>query len=157
MKKDDVAGVLQALATGDKSRSETARLRDVIGEVEAALAAGVSRAAILEALHGQGFTMTLKGFESALYRIRKARAKQPQPAPAMAPAATSAASGSATVDCAIQSQPIQPPHQGEQAEPELAGLDEKQRREKLADKFIGKETEKKNSLADRLLNKGANK
>ena len=104
MKKDDVAGVLQALATGDKSRSETARLRDVIGEVEAALAAGVSRAAILEALHGQGFTMTLKGFESALYRIRKARAKQPQPAPAMAPAATSAASGSATVDCAIQNQ-----------------------------------------------------
>lgn len=141
MKKDDVAGVLQALATGDKSRSETARLRDVIGEVEAALAAGVSRAAILEALHGQGFTMTLKGFESALYRIRKARAKQSQPAPAMAPAATPAASGSAAagtaLDCAIQSQPTQPPHQGEQAEPEdLASLDKKQRREKLADQFI---------------------
>lgn len=73
MQTNSVADVLRALATGDKARSETARLRDVVDEVEAALAAGVSRAAILEALHGQGFTMTLKSFESALYRIRKQR------------------------------------------------------------------------------------
>lgn len=75
MTKDSVADVLRALATGDKSRSETARLRDIVDEVEAALAAGVSRAAVLEALNAQGFTMTLKSFESALYRIRKKRAK----------------------------------------------------------------------------------
>ncbi|EFB0286295.1 hypothetical protein HGB69_004444 [Salmonella enterica] len=73
MTKTSVADVLRELAKGDKSRSETARLRDVIDEVEAALAAGVSRSAVLEALHGQGFTMTLKSFESALYRIRKQR------------------------------------------------------------------------------------
>lgn len=77
MTKDSVADVLRALATGDKSRSETARLRDIVDEVEAALSAGVSRAAVLEALNGQGFTMTLKSFESALYRIRK---KRTQPA-----------------------------------------------------------------------------
>ena len=47
------------------------RLRDVVAEVETAIAVGVSRAAILEALHEHGFTMTLKSFESALYRIRK--------------------------------------------------------------------------------------
>lgn len=73
MTKTSVADVLRELAKGDESRSETARLRDVIDEVEAALAAGVSRSAVLEALHGQGFTMTLKSFESALYRIRKQR------------------------------------------------------------------------------------
>ncbi|HHU9433225.1 TPA: hypothetical protein ACUK7H_004914 [Escherichia coli] len=88
MTKTSVADVLRELAKGDKSRSETARLRDVIDEVEAALAAGVSRSAVLEALHGQGFTMTLKSFESALYRIRKQRGQgaagvpaAPAPAP----------------------------------------------------------------------------
>ena len=66
-----VADALRTLARGNKARSETARLRDVIAEVEAAIASGVSRAATLEALHEHGFTMTLKSFESALYRIRK--------------------------------------------------------------------------------------
>lgn len=80
MTKDSVADVLRALATGDKSRSETARLRDIVDEVEAALAAGVSRAAVLQALNDQGFTMTLKSFESALYRIRKKRIQPAKPA-----------------------------------------------------------------------------
>jgi hypothetical protein len=82
MTKTSVADVLRELAKGDKSRSETARLRDVIDEVEAALDAGVSRSAVLEALHGQGFTMTLKSFESALYRIRKQRVKDTAGTPA---------------------------------------------------------------------------
>ena len=77
MTKDSVADVLRALATGNKSRSETARLRDLVDEVEATLAAGVSRAAVLGALNDQGFTMTLKSFESALYRIRKKRIQPP--------------------------------------------------------------------------------
>ncbi|CAD7742101.1 MULTISPECIES: hypothetical protein [Gammaproteobacteria] len=85
MTKTSVADVLRELAKGDKSRSETARLRDVIDEVEAAIAAGVSRSAVLEALHGQGFTMTLKSFESALYRIRKQRGQGETGAP-IAPA-----------------------------------------------------------------------
>ena len=80
MTNNSVADVLRALATGDKSRSETARLRDIVDEVEAALAAGVSRAAVLEALNDQGFTMTLKSFESALYRIRKKRTQPAKPA-----------------------------------------------------------------------------
>ncbi|EHD6004934.1 hypothetical protein JQY81_004724 [Salmonella enterica] len=83
MTKTSVADVLRELAKGDKSRSETARLRDVIDEVEAALAAGVSRSAVLDALHGQGFTMTLKSFESALYRIRKQRGQGTAGTPAV--------------------------------------------------------------------------
>lgn len=73
MTKISVADVLRELAKGATNRSETARLNDVINEVEAALAAGVHRSAVLQALHGQGFTMTLKSFESALYRMRKKR------------------------------------------------------------------------------------
>lgn len=80
MTKDTVADVLRTLANDDKSRSETARLRSVVDEVEVALAAGVSRAAILQALNNQGFTMTPKSFESALYRIRKKRVQSAKPA-----------------------------------------------------------------------------
>lgn len=85
MTKTSVADVLRELAKGEKSRSETARLRDVIDEVEAAIAAGVSRSAVLEALHGQGFTMTLKSFESALYRIRRQRGQGAAAAPTAPP------------------------------------------------------------------------
>ena len=89
MQKDTVTKTLRSLAEGDRSRSETARLRDVLPEIEAALGAGVKRSAILEALQGQGFTMTLKSFESALYRLRKAKpehkAVKTQPQPAIKP------------------------------------------------------------------------
>ncbi|WP_197717926.1 hypothetical protein [Cupriavidus taiwanensis] len=70
-----MAGALRALATDSKGRSETARLRDVFEEIEAALSAGVRRQAVLDALNAQGFRMTLKGFESAMYRIRRQRGK----------------------------------------------------------------------------------
>lgn len=63
------------MATEHESRSETARLRDVFLDVENALQSGVSRKAVLEALHQDGFTMSLKMFDKALYRIRKANQK----------------------------------------------------------------------------------
>jgi hypothetical protein len=71
MDKKRISDVLRSLASGEKNRSETARLREVFDEVEAALSAGVRRTAIVEALQGQGFTMGLNTFDSALYRIRK--------------------------------------------------------------------------------------
>ena len=141
MQKNSVAAVLRALATGDKARSETARLRDVVDEVEAALSAGVSRAAILEALHGQGFTMTLKSFESALYRIRKQRGStgqqtaQPAPLPPVTPAAPTPAP--ASVSAPAEASPAVSEPAGLD---DLAGLDKKQRRERLADQFIKPES-----------------
>lgn len=93
METHNVAEALRSLAKGDKARSETARLRDVIDEVEKALAAGVSRTAILDTLKAQGFTMSLKGFDTALYRIRKSRKNDPRPrapAPSFLPASTAA-------------------------------------------------------------------
>lgn len=68
--------LLLELAKGKIARSETAKLREVFSSVELAIQAGVSRAAILDTLHSQGFSMTFKGFENALYRIRKERTKQ---------------------------------------------------------------------------------
>lgn len=61
---------LRKLASDHESRSESARLRAVYADVELALEKGVSRKAVLETLHADGFTMSLKMFDKALYRIR---------------------------------------------------------------------------------------
>lgn len=103
MEKNTIESVLHELATGDANRSETARLRDIFDSVEAAQRAGVSRVKILEALHEKGFTMALKSFESALYRIRKQKSKTgtkntPAPAPAPVAVAKSASAAPAADD-----------------------------------------------------------
>lgn len=71
----DVGEALRSLAKDDSARSETARLRDIFDEVEAALAKGVRREAVLATLHAKGFTMSPAGFKTALQRIRKERSK----------------------------------------------------------------------------------
>ncbi len=118
--KENVAEVLRALASGSENRSQTARLRDIIVELESAIAAGVSRAAILEALHAHGFTLTPKSFESALYRIRQQQGRVGMP---------SASQPAVPADDAPPDQP------GDQA-----ALNKKQRRERLADQFIKPES-----------------
>lgn len=71
MTKPSLSEKLQKMASEHGSRSETDRLRDVFIDIEKALQKGVSRKAILEALHQDGFTMSLKMFDKALYRIRQ--------------------------------------------------------------------------------------
>jgi len=71
MSKDEVSARLRALASDDKRRSETARLRDVLPDIEATLAAGVSQADVLAELHTLGFSLPMASFKSALYRLRK--------------------------------------------------------------------------------------
>ena len=66
---------LRALASDDKKRSKAARLRDVIDEVEATLAAGISRAKVIEELANNGLEMTLATFETTLKRLRQKRGK----------------------------------------------------------------------------------
>ncbi len=66
---------LRALASSDPKRSKAAQLRDVINDVEVALAAGVSRSAVIEELARQGLTMTLATFATTLTRIRKKHGK----------------------------------------------------------------------------------
>ncbi|MEQ4258913.1 hypothetical protein [Pseudomonas syringae] len=80
MPKSSLADTLIDMANAQSGRNETSRLRDIFPEVERALAAGVSRQAVLDALHQDGFTMSFKTFEKALYRIRKkAKLENPQP------------------------------------------------------------------------------
>lgn len=77
MTKPSLSETLRKMATEHGSRSETDRLRDVFLSVEDALQSGVSRKAVLEALHQDGFTMSLKMFDKALYRIRKSNKISP--------------------------------------------------------------------------------
>jgi hypothetical protein len=70
-----ITEALLLLASSDKHRTQIARLREVFTAMETALTAGVSRVAILDSLHRQGFTMTLRTFDNAVYRIRKRNKK----------------------------------------------------------------------------------
>lgn len=76
MEINEASARLRALAKDDKKRTETARLRDVFDDVEAALTAGVSQINVLGELKTLGFTMTMASFKSALQRIRKDRNKE---------------------------------------------------------------------------------
>ena len=75
MDKKAIAERLRALASDDNKRSKAARLRDVIDDVEFALAAGVTRSSVLEELAAHGLEMTLATFDTTLKRIRQKRNK----------------------------------------------------------------------------------
>jgi hypothetical protein len=85
---------LRALALDDACRPMAARLRDVIDDVEAALAAGVTRVRVLEELRGLGLDMSLATFETTLRRIRakdgtRRKASSSPPSPSLPRAASS--------------------------------------------------------------------
>ena len=77
MTNKSVSERLRVLATDDKNRSKAARLRDVLDDVEAALAAGVKQAAVVEVLKEAGLEMTLGTFKNTLQRLRAKRVGQP--------------------------------------------------------------------------------
>lgn len=87
MTTTDISARLRALASDNKNRPETARLRDVFNDVEQALKAGVKQSVVLAELHKSGFTMTMASFKSALQRIRKERAEGALPASSSSPTA----------------------------------------------------------------------
>jgi hypothetical protein len=73
--KEKVSAALQELADEHRGipRSDTARLREVLDDVEDALSAGASHSAVLDTLHNQGFSLTLSSFQSTLARLRRER------------------------------------------------------------------------------------
>ncbi|KPY38401.1 hypothetical protein B7R56_11115 [Pseudomonas savastanoi pv. retacarpa] len=71
MAKSTIADTLNRMANAQSGRSVASRLRDIFPDIERALEAGVSRTAILKALEDDGLAITMKTFESALYRIRR--------------------------------------------------------------------------------------
>ncbi|KAA8690602.1 hypothetical protein F4W70_30035, partial [Pseudomonas cannabina] len=68
MAKSTIADTLNRMANAQNGRSVASRLRDIFPDIERALEAGVSRTAILKALEDDGLAITMKTFESALYR-----------------------------------------------------------------------------------------
>ncbi len=65
--REDIAKALRNLTPA----TDTAKLREIFGEVDAALKNGVSREVVWEALKEKGFTFTLNSFNSAVTRLRK--------------------------------------------------------------------------------------
>lgn len=119
-----IEDALRALASGSANRSKIGRLRELLSEIEASQRAGVSNRKIVETLNAHGFEVTLKSFETMLYRLRKERSKN----------------HGVLVSPAIKAVAVTPDGAGpvQMTEPvdDLAGLDSKQRREKIADQFI---------------------
>jgi len=72
MDKDSVTAALRALATGSK-RSKTAQMRDVFDDVDASLKSGVSREDVLKTLNEAGLDLTLRTFDTIVYRLRQER------------------------------------------------------------------------------------
>ena len=73
MENSSISDRLRALAKNAEGRPTIAKMRDVIDDIEAALAAGVKRSDILDELLKQGIKMTLSTFDSNLHRIRRKR------------------------------------------------------------------------------------
>lgn len=73
MDKQAISDRLRALASDDEARSKAARLRDVIDDVEVALAAGVPRSLVLKELKDHGLDLSLSTFDTSLKRIRAKR------------------------------------------------------------------------------------
>lgn len=67
---------LQALAAAGKGRSKAGQLRRVLPDLEAALAAGATYAALLETLKEHGLVMTVGTFKVTLSRLRAQQAKR---------------------------------------------------------------------------------
>lgn len=76
MNKESLSAELRALATveiGDKTKKKAVRLRAILPEVEAALAAGSTHAQVLEKLNAHGLDMNLAVFNKTLSRLRAAK------------------------------------------------------------------------------------
>ena len=71
MDKKGFSERLKTVSGDDSKRSSSALLRDVIDDVEAALAAGVSRVVVVDELAAFGLAMSLSAFDTALHRIRR--------------------------------------------------------------------------------------
>lgn len=142
MAENRFAEVVRKLA-GTENRSDTARLRDIFEDVEVALSAGVTHAALVAALNAEGFALSVRSFQSALYRLRAKNTAQQATAPA-APALSQA-----TVQA--RARPLDTPTTDPtDLDPGAAPLTKKQQRERAADQWI---KPAHNPIIDRIIDK----
>ena len=136
MDKKAVAERLQVLAADDKKRSKTARLYELLDDVERALAAGVKRADVLAELHSHGLAMSLSTFETTLKRLRAKRKRQSTTSRLSELRSASAALDTATLVPAATETGVTPTHDPTDldriihAQPDLAALTKVAKRSK---------------------------
>lgn len=75
MRPHGAAQALQALSRSSAARTQMARLRELLPEIEAAQAAGVRHACIVQALNAHGFALSMKSYSVMLHRLRQQRAR----------------------------------------------------------------------------------
>ena len=130
-------------------RAKRSRLEPFQAQIFELKAKGYANWQVCEWLAANG----LKVSPEAVRKFIKSRDGSTSPA-SMPSANTAPASAAPVVSSAPPAMP-----EADEASPadDLAGLDKKQRREKLADKFIGEEAKPKISLATRFLNQEKSK
>ena len=127
-------------------RAKRSRLEPFQAEIFELKAKGYANWQVCEWLAANG----LKVSPEAVRKFIKSRDGSTSPA-SMQSANTALASAAPVVSSAP---PVVPEADENSPADDLAGLDKKQRREKLADRFIGEESKPKNSLATRFLKQG---
>lgn len=70
MDKKAITKALRDLANDNEARSKAAQFRDLMPDIEAALAAGVSQSKVLETLNKNGLELTANTFRTFLRRAR---------------------------------------------------------------------------------------
>jgi hypothetical protein len=130
----------------ERPRAKRSRLEPFQAQIFELKAKGYANWQVCQWLEANG----LKVSQEAVRKFIKSRdGSTPAPAPPSMPGANTAPASAAPE---VSPAPPASPEAGE-ASPadDLAGLDKKQKREKLADRFLGDEAKPKNSLASRLI------
>ncbi|MFC0170812.1 hypothetical protein ACFFKC_22350 [Pseudoduganella danionis] len=109
-KISDAEALLSLEKDSTAHRSKIGRLRSVFREIEELQVKGFSNQAIVDKLNEVGYGLTLKTFETMLYRIRKEAGTTKRASMAAVvssgPMVPALAAGE-NLDCAIQSEPVQ--------------------------------------------------
>lgn len=150
MNKKSDREALRELISDPKNQSKMGRLRGLFDEIETAKAAGIKNSKILETLNAQGLDLNLNTFETMLYNIRKERKRKLNKTTAAAPQDNRAEkelhnSNKTTEEIVTINKNNNKDHE------DLSGLTDKQRRERIADKYMNKGT--KNPILQKILDK----
>lgn len=128
----------------ERPRAKRSRLEPFQAQIFELKAKGYANWQVCQWLEANG----LKVSQEAVRKFIKSRDGS-APAPASMPGANTAPASAAPE---VSPAPPAAPEAGESSPADdLAGLDKKQKREKLADRFLGDEAKPKNSLASRLI------
>lgn len=137
MDKATITDALSDLTRDMANRSKIAQLREVFQHIEEAQRAGIKNEKIVKTLNAKGFALTVKSFEMMLYRIRKQR---DQSGHELKSATSSLGSHPPLTSISQADTAKSPPEDVNLVSDELRGLDDKQRRERVAEQFIKSES-----------------